>query len=163
MLDPVSIGLAFTAAQTVVNNIKSAINTGKDVYGVVKDISKFFNLDADIQKANIDRKLDLLKKSDAELQAQALETAWMASRMQEYRRDLKNLLYWSGNSHIWDNMEQEYVRLIKQKKELERQQREADRKHKQKVADAILTGTVAFMTLLIVGFLAFIAIKIYLR
>jgi hypothetical protein len=33
MLDPVSIGLAFTAAQAVVGNIKSAINTGKDVFG----------------------------------------------------------------------------------------------------------------------------------
>lgn len=163
MIDPVSIGVAFTAAQAIVSNVKSAIGTGKDVYGIVKDLGKFLNLNADINKANIDMKLDLLNKSDAELQAQALQTAWMASQMADYRRQLKDLLYWSGNAKIWDDMEKEHSRLIKQRKELERAQKEADRKHKEKVAEEIFAGILLFTLAAFSGFGLYIGFLIYAR
>ncbi len=163
MIDPVSIGVAFAAAQSIVSNVKSAIGTGKDVYGIVKDIGKFMNINSDINKANIDLKLDLLNKSDEELQAQALQTAWMANQMAEYRRQLKDLLYWSGNAKIWDDMEREHVRLIKQKRELEKARDEAARLHKEKVAEAILTGVVTFVLVGLSGFGCYIAFTIYIR
>jgi DNA modification methylase len=163
MIDPVSIGLAFTAAQSIVSNVKSALNTGKDVYKIVGDIGKFFNLSADIQKANIDLKFKLLNKSNEQLQAQALETAMMAHQVQEYRRQLKDLLYWSGNAAIWDNMEKEHVRLIKEKREMERKRDEAKRKHQQELAEVIFASLSVFMLMIIVGVFSYVGFSIYIR
>ena len=42
VMDPITIGLAFTAAQTAVSQIKQAIALGKDVHGLVGQFSKFF-------------------------------------------------------------------------------------------------------------------------
>ena len=163
MIDPVSIGLAFTAAQSIVSNVKSALNTGKDVYSIMGDVGKFFNLSADIQKANIELKLGLLNKSNEQLQAQALQTAMMAHQVVEYRRQLKDLLYWSGNAAIWDNMEKEHIRLIKEKREMERKRDEAKRKHQQELAELIFGGLVTLLSMAIVGFFGYIGLHIYLR
>jgi hypothetical protein len=163
MIDPVSIGLAFTAAQSIVSNVKSALNTGKDVYSILGDVGKFFNINSDIHKANIDLKLGLLNKSSEELQAQALNTAMMAHQMVEYKRQLKDLLYWSGNAVIWDDMEREHTRLIKEKREMERKRDEAARKHKQEMAELIFSGLLVFMLVAIIGFFGYVAFTVYIR
>jgi preprotein translocase subunit Sss1 len=163
MIDPVSIGLAFTAAQSIVSNVKSALNTGKDVYSILGDVGKFFNINSDIHKANIDLKLGLLNKSNEELQAQALETAMMAHQMVEYKRQLKDLLYWSGNAVIWDDMEREHTRLIKEKREMERKRDEAKRKHKQEMTELIFGGLISFMLIGITGFFVYIAFTVYVK
>ena len=41
-MDPITIGLAFSAAQSAVGYIKQAIALGKDVNGLVGQFSKFF-------------------------------------------------------------------------------------------------------------------------
>ena len=41
-MDPITIGLAFSAAQTAVSHIKQAIALGKDVNSLVGQFSKFF-------------------------------------------------------------------------------------------------------------------------
>ena len=163
MIDPVSIGIAFATAQGIVGNIKSAINTGKDVYSILGDVGKFFNISADIHKANLDLKFKLLNKSNEQLQAQALQTAMMAHQVVEYRRQLKELLYWSGNAAIWDDMEREHTRLIKEKREMERKRDQAKRKHQQEVAELIFNGIVAFLIVANVGFFGYIGLYIYLR
>lgn len=163
MIDPVSIGLAFTAAQSIVSNVKSALNTGKDVYSILGDVGKFFNINSDIHKASIDLKLGLLNKSNEELQAQALNTAMMAHQMVEYKRQLKDLLYWSGNAVIWDDMEREHTRLIKEKREMERKRDEAARKHKQEMAELVFGGLLVFMLVAIIGFFGYVAFTVYIR
>lgn len=163
MIDPVSIGLAFTAAQSIVGTVKSALNTGKDVYSIMGEIGKFLNIDSDIHKTNIEIKLKLLDKSDSELQAQAFETAMVAQQMIDYRRQLKDLLYWSGNSAIWDNMEQEHTRLIKEKREMERKMKEAELKRKREMYELVMGGAVTFMLVAIVGFFCYVVFKIYVR
>lgn len=163
MIDPISIGVAFAAAQTAVNSIKSAINTGKDIYSITKDIGKFLHLNADINKANVDLKVKLLNKTDAELEAQAFEAAMMAHQINEQRKQLKDLLYWSGNAHIWDNMVKEHTRLLKEKREMEKKQREIERKKKEELADIILNGTILFILLMVLVLGSYIGIRIYLK
>jgi len=163
MIDPVSIGLAFTAAQGIVNNVKSALNTGKDVYSILGDVSKFFNISADIHKANIDLKFGLLNKSNAQLQAQALEAAMMSQQIVEYRRQLKDLLYWSGNAVIWDNMEKEHTRLMKEKREMERKHNEAKIKQREELVELIFGGLAMFLLMMIAGFFCYIGLHIYLK
>lgn len=163
MIDPVSIGIAFSAAQSIVSTVKSALNTGKDVYSVMGEVGKFLNINSDIHKTSIELKLKLLDRSDAELQNQALQTAMMAQQMSDYRRQLKDLLYWSGNSAVWDNMEQEHTRLIKEKRELERQRDQAERKKKQELVELVLGGSIAVTILIVVGFFSYVTFTIYIR
>jgi hypothetical protein len=163
MIDPVSIGLAFTAVQSVVGNIKSAIGTGKDIHGIVKDIGKFLNLSSDIHKANMDLKLQLLKKSDQELESIAFQTAWMANQVIEHRKQLKELLIWSGHGDIWDNMVREHTRLMKEKREMEEQQKKQERERKKKLAETLFAGIIAILVIITIVPFAMIGFQLYTR
>ena len=163
MIDPISIGLAFTAVQQVVGNIKSAINTGKDINGIVKDIGKFLNLSADINKANVDLKVQLLSKSDSQLESIAFQTAMMADQVAEHRRELKDILLWSGNGHIWENMVREHTRLLKEKRELEKQQKEAEIKRKQKLAETLFTSIALISVVFALLPLGFAVLQFYFK
>ena len=163
MIDPVSIGIAFAAAQTVVNNIKSAVNTGKDIYSITKDIGKFLHLNANINKANAELKLEMLNRSSEELEAQAFEAAMLAHQINEQRTQLKDLLYWSGNAHIWDGMVREHTRLLKEKREMEERRKEQERLRRKQIAEILFTGVMVFCTLAIIFPIILIILKIYLR
>ena len=163
MIDPVSIGLAFTAVQSVVGNIKSAIGTGKDIHGIVKDIGKFLNLSSDIHKANMDLKLQLLKKSDQELESIAFQTAWMANQVIEHRKQLKELLIWSGHGDVWDNMVKEHTRLMKEKREMQERYEKAERDRKKKLAETLFAGTVAILIAITIFPFILIGIQLYMR
>ena len=41
-MDPITIGLAFAAAQSAVGHIKQAVALGKDINSLVGQFSKFF-------------------------------------------------------------------------------------------------------------------------
>jgi hypothetical protein len=163
MIDPVSIGLAFTAIQQVVGGIKSAIGTGKDINGIVTDIGKFLNLSADIYKANGQVKMQLLNKSSAELESIAFQTAMMANQVTEHRKKIKELLIWSGHGDIWENMVQEHTRLLKKRRELEAKHRAAERKRKQELAEVLFGGIIAVLLLAIAGFVGMAVFHGYTR
>jgi len=163
MIDPISIGLAFTAVQSVVSNIKSAINTGKDIHGIVKDIGKFLNLSSDIHKSNLDLKLQLLKKSDQELESIAFQTAWMANQVTEHRKQLKELLIWSGHGDIWDNMVREHTRLLKEKREMLERQEKHERERKKKLAEILFAGIIAISIAVATVPFILIVFKLYMK
>lgn len=163
MIDPISIGLAFTAVQQVVGGIKGAINTGKDINSIVKDIGKFLSLSADINKANVTLKLELLNKSSQELEGIAFETAWMANQVAQHRKELKELLIWSGHGHIWENMVREHTRLLKEKYELEQQQKAAEAKRKKELAENMFKGFALVSVVLALLPLGFAVFRFYLK
>jgi hypothetical protein len=163
MIDPVSIGLAFTAVQSVVGNIKSAIGTGKDIHGIVKDIGKFLNLSSDIHKANMDIKLQLLKRSDQELESLAFQTSWMANQVIENRKQLKELLIWSGHGDIWENMVKEHTRLLKERREMQERYEKAERERRKKLAETLFAGTVVILIAITVFPFILIGIQLYMR
>lgn len=163
MIDPVSVGVAFAAVQAVVGNIKSAIGTGKDIYSIIGDIGKFFNLSSDITKANNQIKLELLSKSDSELEAVALQTALMAEQVIQYKKDLKDLLYWSGNAHIWDRMQENHNRLLREKREMEEKIREEKRLRQKQIAEFVFSVVMSLAIAAIVIPILYIFIKIYFR
>jgi len=147
MIDPVSIGVAFTAAQSAVNGIKKAISLGKDVNSILDDLGKFFRYSNEVYEAATKSNLANYKKSDAELSELALQIAISAKKLRDDEKALKDLLYWSGNAQVWIDMQREHVRLIKEKREFERQQREIRAKRNEQIAEAILTGTIAILSL----------------
>ena len=138
-MDPITIGLAFTAAQAAVSHIKQAIALGKDIHSIVGQLGKFFQSADEVHIASTKAKVQNLHRSDAELGRQALEFAIHSNKLREDERDLKNMIIWElGKPEIWEDMIKERTRLIKEKQAAERAFEEAKHKHKQKMADLFM-------------------------
>jgi len=138
-MDPITIGLAFTAAQAAVSHIKQAIALGKDIHSIVGQLGKFFQSADEVHIASTKAKVQNLNKSDAQLGRQALEFAIHSNKLREDERDLKNMIIWElGKPEIWEDMIKERTRLIKEKQAAERAFEEAKHKHKQKMADLFM-------------------------
>jgi thiamine pyrophosphokinase len=160
MIDPISISVAFATAQGAVNGIKAAINMGKDINGIIGDFSKFFSASNDVLAAANKIKADNANKTDAQIGQQALQLAMAAKQLRVYAKELKELLIYSGNGDIWDEMLAEQTRLVKERKEFLRKQAIADKKKKEQIAELImltLIGAGSFMILVpIVGLIFFV-------
>lgn len=135
-MDPITIGLAFTAAQSAVSHIKQAIALGKDINGLVGEFSKFFQSADAVHTASIKAKVANIGKSDAELGRQALEFAMHSNKLREDERALKDMIYWElGKPQIWDDMLKERNRLIKLRQVEEQAIADAKQKHKEKMTN----------------------------
>ena len=163
MIDPISIGLAFTAVQQVVGSIKGAINTSKDINGIIKDLGKFLHLSSDINKANVQLKVELLSRSNSQLEEIAFQTAWMVKQVTDHRKTIKDLLVWSGNGEVWESMVKEHTRLLKERAELERQHKEAEAKRKKELAESIFMGIALIAVCLALFPLCYAFLKFYLK
>ena len=86
-MDPITIGLAFTAAQAAVSQIKQAVALGKDIHSLVGQFSKFFQSADTVHTASIKARISNIGKSDAELGRQALEFAMHSDKLRESRQD----------------------------------------------------------------------------
>ena len=142
-MDPITIGLAFTAAQSAVGHIKQAIALGKDINGLVGQFSKFFqSADAIHRERNkVAAKGIQLGKTDAELGHIALQIAMHSDALRQQERELKDMIIWQlGKPQVWDDMIKERTRLFKERAEAERAEEERQRLHKKKVADQIMFG-----------------------
>ena len=142
-MDPITIGLAFSAAQSAVSHIKQAIALGKDVNSLVGQFSKFFDASDSIHRERTKTKLKASKlgKTDAELGKEALEIAMHSDALREAERELKNMIVWNlGKPEVWDNMIKERTRLFKERAEAERAEEERQLEHKKKMADMFMFG-----------------------
>lgn len=75
----------------------------------------------------------------------------MASKaLREHEKELKDILFYSGNAPVWEEMMAERARLIKERNTLER--KEAERKQK----DREMKATIIMNTLWITGVSAII-------
>jgi hypothetical protein len=142
-MDPISIGLAFVAAQEAVKHIKQAIALGKDIHSLVGQFSKFFESADAVHIASTKARVSNVGKSDAELGRQALEFAMHSNKLREDERALKDMILWElGKPQIWEDMIKERTRLLKERLASERAIEEAKHKHKQKMADLFMYGMI---------------------
>lgn len=134
MIDPISIGLAFATAQAAVKGIKSALQLGKDINSVSGELSKFFQASATVytaqgQGVNVKAKKH---KSNAEINAQALDTVMQAKKLRDQEAELKQLFIYTGNAPTWDALIEERTRLlVEQKLQIAKEKREAEAKVKE--------------------------------
>lgn len=136
-MDPITIGLAFSAAQSAVGYIKQAIALGKDVNSLAGQFGKFFDNADVVHKAKIQNKLkaSYLGKSDAELGREALEIAMHSDALRESERQLKDMIIWElGKPQIWEQMIKERTRLFKERAAAEKAAAERERERKKKLA-----------------------------
>jgi hypothetical protein len=142
-MDPITIGLAFSAAQSAVSHIKQAIALGKDVNSLVGQFSKFFESSDAIhrERSKVKAKASRLGKTDAELGKEALEIAMHSDALRQAERELKDTIIWTlGKPEVWENMIKERTRLFKERAEAERAEEERQLEHKKKMADMFMFG-----------------------
>ena len=142
-MDPITIGLAFTAAQSAVGYIKQAIALGKDVHSLSGQFSKFFESSDAIhrERTKIKAKGSRLGKTDAELGHEALQIAMHSDALRQQERELKDMILWQlGKPQIWEQMIQERTRLFKERAEAEQAEAERELAHKKKMADQFIFG-----------------------
>ena len=140
-MDPITIALAFSAAQQAVGYIKQAIALGKDVNGIIGQMGKFFEAADTVHLASIKAKHGAMGKSDAQLGRQALEFAMHSNQLREDEKALKDMIIWEmGKPQIWEEMIAERARLLREKREGEAEVAKAKQAHKEKMTQFGMMG-----------------------
>jgi len=140
-MDPITIGLAFTAAQSAVGYIKQAVALGKDINSLAGQFSKFFESADSIhrERIKIKAKGNLLGKTDAELGHQALQIAMHSDALRQAERELKDMILWQlGKPELWEHMIKERTRLFKARADAQREEEQRQFDHKKKVAEQFM-------------------------
>jgi len=140
-MDPITIGLAFSAAQSAVGYIKQAIALGKDINSLSGQFSKFFESSDAIhrERSKVKAKASRLGKTDAELGKEALEIAMHSDALRQAERELKDTIIWTlGKPEVWAQMIAERTRLFKERAEAEQEEEERQLAHKKKMADQFI-------------------------
>ena len=140
-MDPITIGLAFAAAQSAVGHIKQAIALGKDINSLAGQFSKFFESSDAIhrERSKVKAKASRLGKTDAELGHEALQIAMHSDALRQAERELKDMILWQlGKPQIWEQMIAERNRLFKERAEAERDEAKRLLEHKKKLADQFM-------------------------
>jgi hypothetical protein len=140
-VDPITIGLAFTAAQSAVGYIKQAIALGKDVHSLSGQFSKFFESSDAIhrERSKVKAKANRLGKTDAELGHEAMQIAMHSDALRQAERELKDMILWTlGKPEMWEHMIKERTRLFKERAEAEHEEAKRELAHKKKMADQFI-------------------------
>lgn len=119
MIDPVTIGIAFTAAQQSVGYIKKAIALGKDVNGLYGQFARFFENSDTIHSANIQAQNSKNILTDGQIRSLSIQIAMQSKALRDAEKELKELLIYSGNGDVWDEMMAERVRMYKERSKLQ--------------------------------------------
>jgi hypothetical protein len=146
MLDPVTIGIAFTAAQQSVGYIKKAIALGKDVNSLYGQFAKFFENSDKIHSANIEVQNSKKILTDGQIRALSIQIAMQSKALRDAEKDLKEMLIYSGNKDVWDEMMAERVRMYKERAKLEADIKNARIQAQADMIDRVLIG-VSFMAI----------------
>lgn len=148
MIDPVTIGIAFTAAQQSVSYIKKAIALGKDVNSLYGQFSKFFENADKVHSASTQAQGADSILTDGQIRGLSLQLAMHSKTLRDAEKQLKELLIWSGNKDVWDEMMSERVRLYKERARLQREKEKARLQAKADLIDQIFIS-IAFIVIMV--------------
>lgn len=136
MIDPASIELAFATAQRAIGGIKQAVAMGKDIKSLYVQFGAFFENSDKIHTANCLGEIKGL--SNGQIRSKSLAIAMQSKALREAEKDLKEMLIWSGNKDIWDEMMKERVRMYKERAAQESKDLQAKAKKHQGLIDNLL-------------------------
>ena len=146
MIDPITLGIAFTAAQQSVGYIKKAIALGKDVNSLYGQFAKFFENSDTIHSANITAQTSKNVLTDGQIRAMSIQIAMQSKALRDAEKDLKEMLIYSGNGDVWDQMMAERVRLYKERAKIQADLKNAKIKAQADMIDRVLIG-ISFMAI----------------
>jgi hypothetical protein len=141
MIDPVSIGIAFAVAQKAVGGIKQAIALGKDVNSLYGQFSRFFENSDVVHSTNT--KISSGELTDGQIRSLSIQIAMQSKALREAEKQLKELLIYTGNGDVWEEMMGERVRMYKERAAAEKKRQETIAKAHADMVDRVLIGTSA--------------------
>jgi len=116
MIDPFT---AFAMAQGAVKGIKAAVQLGKDVSGLYKEFSQFYHAADQVHLASTRMRIAAINKTDAQINSDALQIAMASKALRDNEKELKDILFWSGNADVWNEMMAERTRMAKERRAAE--------------------------------------------
>ena len=147
MIDPFT---AFAMAQVAVKGIKAAVALGKDINGLIGEFSKFYSHADAVHVASTKMKIDNIGKSDAQISAESLQIAMASKALRDYERELKDILFYSGNAPVWEEMMAERTRMTKERNAAEKAIADKKQKDKEALAEFVMTSLYFIGALMIV-------------
>ena len=127
MLDPASIGIAITAANTAFNAIKRGFAAGREIESMGKDLSRWMGAVSDVENTEKSaKKASPLMKlfKGREIEASAIEAFTAKKKLEAQRQELKSFINFHYGANSWNEilqMEAE-IRKKRQKEIYERQE-----------------------------------------
>ena len=118
-MDPITLGIAFTAAQQSIGYIKKAIALGKDVNSLYGQFAKFFENSDQIHSANAEIQNSKKILTDGQIRALSIQIAMQSKALRDAEKDLKEMLIYTGNKDVWDQMMAERVRMYKERAKIQ--------------------------------------------
>ena len=141
MIDPFT---AFALAQAAVAGIKKAVQLGKDVIGLINEFSKFYQAADNLHHSATKAKVESIRMSNAEINARALELAMQSRALRQHEKELKDILFWSGNADVYYEMQAERLRMIEERRAEDRRIEEQKQKDREMKYNAMM-ATLWFM------------------
>ena len=147
MIDPFT---AFAMAQGAVKGIKAAVQLGKDVSGLYKEFSQFYSAADQVHVASTRMRIAAINKTDAQINSDALQIAMASKALRDNEKELKDILVWSGNAEVWNEMMAERTRMAKERRAAEQAIIDQQQRDRENMYNAIMN------TLLVIGALSVI-------
>jgi hypothetical protein len=128
MIDPFT---ALAIAQSAVTGIKKAVALGKDIKSLIGEFSSFYENADHVHVASTKLKIASINKSDAQISSDALKIAMASKALRDHERELKDMLFWSGNAQVWEEMMAERTLMAKERAKLELEATQKQQKNRE--------------------------------
>ena len=127
MLDPASIGIAITAANTAFSAIKRGFAAGREIESMGKDLSRWMGAVSDVENTEKSaKKASPLMKlfKGKEIEASAIEAFTAKKKLEAQRQELKSFINFHYGANSWNEILQmeAQIRKKRQKEIYERQE-----------------------------------------
>ena len=141
MIDPLT---AFAAAQAAIKGVQAAIKMGKDLDGIMGDVSRFFDAkDAVLKEAGSPKK----RKSAT---SEATDIVWQAHQLQVAEEKLKWEFMSRGQSHLWMQILVQRNQIVADRKREDAALKKAKAKKMQEVRNAVMLSLGALLLSLLI-------------
>ena len=142
MIDPFT---AFAAAQAAIKGVQAAIKMGKDLDGIMGDVSRFFDAkDAVLKEASSPSK----KRKSAT--SEATDIVWQAHQLQVAEEKLKWEFINRGQSHLWQQILVQRNQIVADRKREDAALKKAKAKKMQEIRNTVMLGLGAILLSLLI-------------
>lgn len=117
-MDPITIGLAFTAAEAAVGGIKRAIALGKDIHAISTELGSFFKHTAEVKiaAAEAQRAADD-PNSTQDVTMMAMDIVLKEKKLRDDEAALKNMIiYELDQAEVWFDMERKREEILEKQR-----------------------------------------------
>jgi hypothetical protein len=120
MLDPASIGIAITAANTAFSAIKKGFAAGREIESMGKDLSRWMGAVSDVENTEKSAKnASPLRKlfKGKEIEASAIEAFTAKKKLEAQRQELKSFINFHYGANSWNEILRMEAEIRKKRKE----------------------------------------------